>query len=139
MSRSPLARVVVLAGLLGLAVGCRSASPSAGRTALRSSPAAASEADRIGFPELGSASIPNAYEAVAQLRPEFLRPRRTSSNPNGELPVVYVDGRYEGGVDVLRTIPVGVVAEVRYLRPVAANHDLGRFHAGGAISVRTRN
>ena len=54
-------------------------------------------------------------------------------------PVVYVDGRYEGGVDVLRTIPVGVVAEVRYLRPVAANHDLGRFHAGGAISVRTRN
>jgi hypothetical protein len=123
---------------LGLFPGCRSAGPSADRTTLRSSSAPAYELDAITLPELGSASVHSAYEAVARFRPDFLKPRRTSSNPNGEFPVVYVDGRYEGGVDVLRTIPVGVVAEVRYLRPVAANHDLGRFHAGGVISVRTR-
>ncbi len=63
-------------------------------------------------------------EAIRQLRPEYLSTNSAESVITGgdPRPVVYLDNTLVGTVDALRTIPIGTVTEIRFLRPSAA-HD----------------
>jgi hypothetical protein len=82
-----------------------------------------------------------AYDVLTRLRPEFLSRHAYTivDDPEGGYPVVYVNGVRQGGLDLLKTIPAAMVAEIRYISPGAASDRFGRHHAGGVIAVRARS
>ncbi len=82
--------------------------------------------------EIASVSVATAYDAVARLRPGYLRPT------GGQSRVVYMNTHVVGGVEALRDIPAFRVREIRYLSPREATDRLGSGHEGGVIIVTTR-
>jgi hypothetical protein len=97
--------------------------------------------DQILASELATFRGTTLAEAIRQLRPEFLRtsPTRTITGKPA-LPTVYLDGRPAGGLDVLGTIPLAPVVEIRFVTAMAAKSVYGSYCAcdGGVILVRTR-
>ncbi len=87
-----------------------------------------------------AASVSSAYDAVARLRPEWLRRRGRSSvrDPGAGAVVVYLDGIRHGGTDALRSIPAESVLQMEYLSGAEATTRFGTGHGGGVILVRTR-
>ena len=82
-----------------------------------------------------------AADAVRQLRPSFLRSRGVTRMGSGPVfPAVFLDGRFAGGIDVLSTIPIAPVLEIRYVSASEAKSQYGSFCAcdAGIIAVRTR-
>jgi len=79
------------------------------------------------------------YQAVAQLRPEFLRRRTISTIPAFAAPeaMVYLDDLPFGGPDALRSIPLERVRLIRYISPTEADLRWGGTHMAGAILVTT--
>jgi hypothetical protein len=79
------------------------------------------------------------YEAVRSLRPNFLSPltTRTQGAQSRALPkpVVYIDGALSGELEVLHSIMVENVEEVRFKSPSEAGVELGPNAPGGAILV----
>ena len=96
--------------------------------------------DALACGEIRSARVDDAYEAVMRFRPEFLRPSGApaAADPGGAAPVVYVDDVRQGGPEMLRTIPVTAIVEIRYLGATTAADRFGPLYAGGVIAVRTR-
>ena len=91
--------------------------------------------------EIRAIQANTAADAVRQLRPEFLRSTPTNAfSTTPALPSVYLNGRYAGPLDILSTIPVGPIVEIRYARTAAAKSVFGSYCAcdGGVILVRTR-
>lgn len=89
--------------------------------------------------EIVTSHVHNVYQAVTQLRPEFLK-RRTNmpSTPFNETRVmVYVDGVQFGPVESLRQIPLDIVRTIKYIRSTEANIRYGGVHTGGVIEVTT--
>jgi hypothetical protein len=86
-----------------------------------------------------------AADIVATLRPGMLTPRHGGNSYSasaGPLPTdrpirVYVDYVNRGGLEVLSTIPAGVVVEVRRLNALDATTRFGSNHLNGAILVIT--
>jgi len=82
------------------------------------------------------------YEAVRSLRPNFLSPltTRTQGAQSRALPkpVVYIDGALSGELEVLHSIMVENVEEVRFKSPSEAGVELGPNAPGGAIMVTLR-
>lgn len=109
-------------------VGCRSAPRTP--CARPSAPASAA----VTSSELRTTGVSDLYTALKDIRPGYLR-SRTASDETG--PVVYVDGVRMGTVDVLRTVPVSHVVEVRSVRASDATTRFGTDHAGGALLVMT--
>lgn len=88
--------------------------------------------------EIEASTVPNAFELVQTLRPQFLRPRGTTGSMGASSnPVTYVDGRRLGGLSELAGIPRGIVREIRYIDANEATMLYGTGHAGGAILVTT--
>jgi hypothetical protein len=88
--------------------------------------------------ELEKAPELTLYEAVARLRPHFLRSRTISAYGRPEtVPVhLYVDGDKMDSLDDLRRLSPGAVQEVRFYEPQKANTVFaGANNAGGAIAV----
>jgi hypothetical protein len=88
-----------------------------------------------------SPTLATAHDAINRLRPWFLRQRsaRTLSTPGSyERPAVFVDGAFQGEIDILRTIPIHSVLEIQFLRPVDAVHRYGPEYQSGIIFIRTR-
>lgn len=82
-----------------------------------------------------------AYDAVERLRPWFLHQRsaRTIATPGSYArPAVFVDGAFQGEIDVLRTIPISSVLDVQFLRPLDAVHRYGPEYQSGIIFIRSR-
>ena len=93
-------------------------------------------ADIIADPVLSSGT---AYDAVSRLRPGFLQSRdaRTGSvGRRGTQPAVFIGGLYAGEVDVLRSIPASLVAEMRHFRTVEAVSLYGPRYVSGVVVVR---
>ena len=80
----------------------------------------------------------SAYDLVARVRPEFLKPV-TNRNADGSvfLPVVYINGNMAGEVAVLRDISTDMIAEIRYIPSRDATTYHGQAHRGGEIMVYT--
>ena len=141
--RAALIRICVLLAVFLLLPGCRTAIPSASASPIALTtapePTPKTSADVLGLVELQSARVTNAFEAVMRLRPEFIQRRPDPRNSSGEAaPEVYLDGVRQGSPDMLRSIPVAPIQEIRYLSPTAAAALFGPYYAGGVISVRTR-
>ena len=94
----------------------------------------------ISARELQSVAAGSAFEALQRVRPEFFfqRPTKVLNDPYGGFPVVYLDGRLQGRLDVLYTIPVGAILSVQYLSGIEAHTRFGKFYSGGIIDVHTR-
>jgi len=96
--------------------------------------------DVIGPDEISASSATNAYDLISQVRPNWLRGRGTPNlrGSQAPLPVVYLDDRRQGALEILRTFPTGGVAELRYINATTATTRFGNGHAGGVILVVPR-
>lgn len=89
--------------------------------------------------EIVASRVTDAYQAVLQLRPEFLRRRGATAMPSLTSPpvIVYLDNIEFGTAESLRQVPLGRVRLIRYLGPNEADLRWGRQHPAGAIHVVT--
>ncbi len=127
--------------MLGLALAL--AFTGACATAGTSGGPAGSSRDTLERDEIAAegGQIRTAYDAVEQLRPQFLRNRPNATVGVGaatvEPVVVYVDGIQRGGVAELRNIPIERVLRIHYVRPTDAQTRYGIGHGSGVIEVTT--
>jgi hypothetical protein len=78
-------------------------------------------------------------DAIHSLRPTFLaKPRNAySGSASASAPLaVYVDRIRQSGIESLRSIAAGKVAEVRYLDPTASLNQFGPTASGGSLHVK---
>lgn len=96
--------------------------------------------DLITAAEIEAASVSNAYDAIARLRPAMLRGRGQSSiqTPGNDLPIVYVNGLRSGTIEHLRNIPAQDIQQIRFIGASDATTRYGTGHTGGIIEVTTR-
>lgn len=92
--------------------------------------------------EIVAARVSDAYQAVTQLRPDFLRRRSTSVAASTYYyktvaVQVYLDDMPFGAEESLRNIPLERVRVIRYLSPFDADLRWGGSHPAGAILVTT--
>jgi hypothetical protein len=99
-----------------------------------------SSAKHLGRADLLSVDGESAADAVRQLRPDWLRPNRAPGKAELVRPSVYIDGRYAGGPDELRLVPLATALDLRFLPPSAAWDQFGAACRceGGVILVVTR-
>ena len=121
-------RFVLSALLVALLAGCT----ATGSRAPRSSQDVLTRAD------LEASLQVNAYEAVRQARPNWLRTRGPNSINASNPIMVYVDGTRSGGVEALQAIPVLAIERMRYFDATEAQARFGLNHTNGAIEVITR-
>ena len=138
-------RLLLLGAACAGAIGCASsgtgsqavdpqttAVASAGTTRARKDP------NVISSEELASRSTLTARQAIEQLRPQFLRTRGTTTLGNAQTKDeiwVYVDGTRMGDLQVLNSIGVHEIREIRYLNPSEATNRYGTGHVQGAILI----
>ena len=96
-----------------------------------------SSRDLITESELLGITAVNAFNAVQQLRPQWLRSRGASSlrTSEADLPVVYLDEMRFGDLTVLQNIPIAEIAEIRYISGPDATTRWGTGVSGGVIQV----
>ena len=86
--------------------------------------------------------VPDAYQLVERLRPQFLRLRggaaRADVNAAGVEIQVVVDNSGRGSVSVLRSIPSISIKEIRFLNGTDASIQFGTNYGAGAILVFTQ-
>jgi len=98
------------------------------------------DANIITAEEISTTSAQTLYDAVRNLRPQWMmrsRPTAMLQQNQGEL-LVYVDGTRFGNMETLRQINPGGVQSVRYYSPSSAEARFGPGHLLGAIEVTTR-
>jgi hypothetical protein len=90
--------------------------------------------------EIVASRVTDVYQAVSQLRPEFLRRRVSMPAPRyGMVSVaVYLDELQFGGAESLRSIPLERVRVIRYISPIDADLRWGGHHPAGVILVTTQ-
>jgi len=89
--------------------------------------------ERLTPEEFNQRAFLSAYEAVESLRPNWL----TRRGPDGTIQV-YVDDNHMGGVEVLRTVRLINVAQIRHMDGIQASARYGLGHNQGAILISTR-
>ena len=90
--------------------------------------------------QIRAASVSTAYDAVARLRPEWLRRRGPISvrRPEAGEVLVYLDDMRYGETRMLHSIPAESVLQMEFLSGSEATTRYGTGHGGGVILVRTR-
>jgi hypothetical protein len=94
----------------------------------------------LGRAQLEATNASTAYEAVQQLRPDFLRGRLVGSGNSvaNETPIVFVDGTRRGDIEQLRTIPTSMILSIHLISASDATTRWGTGYPAGVIEVRTR-
>jgi hypothetical protein len=88
--------------------------------------------------ELATVNRSTLYDAVRQLRPEWImRSRPATLIRQDQQLVVFVDGTQFGGIESLRQISPASVAYVRFYSSSEAAARFGSEHPLGAIEVKT--
>jgi len=122
--------VVVLGVCLA---ACASGAPS------RRPSLAAAGREVITAAEIVASNVTDVYQAVSQLRPEFLRRRLIP--PSLQLARVSVDVFVDevpfGSAESLRQIPLERVRLIRYMSRTDAEIRFGGYHPAGVILVTT--
>jgi hypothetical protein len=96
--------------------------------------------DVIGRDEMDASSATNAYDLIGQVRPNWLRGRGSPSirSRTVELPIVYLEDRRQGPLEILRSFPTADISELRYINATTATTRFGNGHAGGVIQIVPR-
>lgn len=92
----------------------------------------------ISSEELARSTEMTLLEAVARLRPHFLKTRTfTAYGRAASFPLMlYVDGERMESIDDLRRFTPAEVLEVRFFEPAQANTRFARYNnAGGAVAI----
>ena len=90
--------------------------------------------------ELQRTAVSDLFEAIRNLRPQWLRQSPTVLRQGGEGSIlVYLDGVRYGDPSSLRQISVNIVQEVRYLSASEAQARYGTMDLHGVIAVTTRH
>jgi hypothetical protein len=131
-ARRPIVRFALM--LIAAGVGCSSFGPP-------QPPAPQSQRNILTREEIlaSTAYQGDLLDAIHGLRPTFLaRPRGVyAGNAAAAVPLaVYVDRIRQSGIESLRSIAAGKVAEVRYLDPTASLNEFGPTASGGSLHVR---
>ena len=102
--------------------------------------AGGSNANVITAPELGHSEARSAYDAIQQIRPEMLRTRDPGTMVyfKARQPLVALDDRLVGGVDVLRILPIDKVARIEYVNSRQAAKKYGTGFGNGVMLIQTR-
>jgi hypothetical protein len=126
-------RIATLALLTGTLVAGAACATGGERAA---SPTGVLEAEEI---RAAGPQIRTAYDAVEQLRPQFLRTRANPTVGGRRVdPVrVYVNGTLWGDPESLVRIRAEEVVRIRYIRPADAQTRFGMDHGSGALEVST--
>lgn len=109
-------------------LGCATTSGTAG---------ARRNSNLITEQEIAALNVSNVYDAVAALRPNFLRSRgRTTvmGTPN-DYANVYVNGQQYGDISSLRNIVASQVREIRYYSASDGAVRFGMHNGNGVIEV----
>ena len=101
------------------------------------SPVASTSRDLITESELAEVDAINAYTAVQQLRPQWLRSRGAASfrDSEGTSARVCVDNMPLGDLASLQNIPIFGITEIRYISGPDATTRWGTGVVGGVIEV----
>ena len=91
--------------------------------------------------EIRSAHEASIYDVVAKLRPQYLRDRGPVSFVNGDRDVatVFLNDQEYGPISLMRDLPAGDFAEVRYYSGIDAVTKFGRYYGNGVIQLVSRN
>jgi hypothetical protein len=89
--------------------------------------------------EIVAARVTDVYQAVAQLRPDFLSRRSVEPMISGRQSAitVYLNEMPIGGEEALRTIPLDEVRQIRFMSRTQAEFRFGRSFPRGVIVVQT--
>jgi hypothetical protein len=89
--------------------------------------------------EIVAARVHDVYQAVTQLRPEYLRRRNPAMIRPHRAPevIVFLDDIEFGTAESMRNIPLSRVRLIRYLTPSEASLRWGGLHPAGVIHVTT--
>src|SRR5688572_23838324 len=106
---------------------------------IRTYPPPSDDREVLAGAELDLDKANNAFEIVQHLRPEFLLPSmEPEDGAKGRVPIVFVDGSYQGGSNTLLFVPAKIVLEIRYLRASVAARWVRPYRPmGPVIAVRT--
>lgn len=124
-------RISVLVLVLG-GTACAAASST-------TRPVRSASREVITAAEIVASRVQDVYQAVAQLRPEFLRRRSLTMLQPYRTPevLVFLDDVEFGTAESMRNIPLSRVRQIRYLTPAEASLRWGGQHPGGVIHVTT--
>lgn len=119
------------------AASCAPAANASHRGMARRAIAPVHRANELITPaELSATREPTVLEALRRLRADLFRVRAPSpSEPQGSLPAVYIDGMYQGDLNVLQSLIPDVVREIRFVSSIDASFRFGRPHPAGAVLV----
>ncbi len=164
-SRFNRARGVQLLAVGALAAALSACASKATSSSTAAAPAAHSSRYVLMQADLEKSKADNVYDAIAKLRPEFLRGHgdptsfikqgtADSRDPNPNPPPsgstggavltaptpvkAYRDNARLSSVDDLRQMPIAGIAEVRYIPGPEAGVKYGTDHAGGVILVKSK-
>jgi hypothetical protein len=130
---------MVLAALMVTASSCASSSGSG--TSTTGKVAVRRNTNVITAQELSETGESNVYQAIEELRPQWVRGRSRASmregGQSGDV-VVYIEGARIGNASALQQISINGVYEVQYLDAGEATNRFGTGHTSGAIIVRTQ-
>lgn len=90
--------------------------------------------------EIADSRATTAYDVIHKLRGNFLASRGETSfvGTSSRFPTVFVDEQNWGNVEILHTIPAGVIASIRLYRAWEATTRYGVGNMAGVISITTR-
>ena len=96
--------------------------------------------DVITRAEIAASQTTNAYDAIKNLRPVFLRSRgqHTFKSSIVKTAEVFVDGQKHGDVESLKTMSIQSINTIRFLSASAATTKYGTGYTSGVIEVSTR-
>jgi hypothetical protein len=123
---------IVFAFAVAALLGCASSPSSTGAPRNRA---------LLTAEEITEAHVTNAFDAVEQLRPLWLRSHgKTSINSPGAAGYanVYVDGQRYGDLSTLRNLAVLQIAEIRYYNGPEGSARFGLQNTSGVIEVRMK-
>ena len=91
--------------------------------------------------EIRSVHAASIYDAIAQLRPQFLRDRGSVSIVGGERDVatVFLNSQAYGSISAMRQLPATDFSQVRYYSGIDAVTKFGRAYGGGVIQLISRD
>jgi hypothetical protein len=84
-----------------------------------------------------SAETATAYDAIRRLRPNFLNYQAQTSvaNPAPGVPVVYLNERFAGDLNLLNQLLVSQIESIRFYKPADAMIKYGTDRTGGVIAI----